>query len=170
MKTEKYKILFILSLIVNIVLIAFLLKPLPKEEQEMLSFFRDIKEHESSVLPESKTNEVKKVSNEIISKISEKWDAETFKLYLSEEVLNEIGEQKIVDILKMYRTLGRFKETMLPESIETVFDQPHLIIYGTNAKFESGNGYVTLILEEKGTDWFINKINIKSEVFLNQFE
>jgi hypothetical protein len=61
MKTEKYKILFSLSLIVNIVLIALLFKPLPKEEQEMLKFFRDIKENESSVLPESKTNEVKLV-------------------------------------------------------------------------------------------------------------
>ena len=170
MKTEKYKILFFLSLVVNILLIALLFKPLPEEEQEMLKFFRDMKKNESTILPESKTNEVKRVSGEILTKISESWDIETFKSYFSDEVINKTGEKKLVDILKMYRTLGKFKETLLPESIETVIGKPNLIIYGTNAKFESGNGYVTLILEKKDNNWRMNRINIKSEVFLNQFE
>lgn len=167
MKTNTYKILFYTSLVCNIVLIALLFKPLPKQEQDLVNLFRDVKENQSAILPESKSNEIKHVSNQIIIKISQNWDVESMRFLFSAEVFNQIGEEKLLQILKMYSRLGSFKEHLLPESVETVPGHPNLMLYGTNVKFQNGVGYVRLVLEKIDNDWYLNRININSDVFLN---
>ena len=167
---NKYKFLFFISLILNLILILLLLKPLPKEEQNVLDIYRNFIKDSSTVLPETKSNEIKHVSNIIIRKLSNSWDLETVKQLFNPNVLNKIGEEKTDNILKMYSKLGQFKEQLLPESVETVPGQNNIMLYATNVKFEAGNAYVRLVLEKIEGEWYINNININSEVFLNQLK
>lgn len=169
MITNRYKVLFFLSLIANLILIAILLKPLPKEEQEMLNVLRELKANQATILPEPKSNEIKQVSNQFIIKLSQNWDVETAKPLFSKEVLEKVGEEKLTEILNMFSILGKFREKSLPESVETVPNQPNLMIYGNNVKFEAGEAYVRLILEKVENNWYINRININSEIFLKKY-
>lgn len=170
MNTHKYKILLSISLICNFILLALLFKPLPQEEQEMINFYRDMKENHSSLLSEEKSDEIKYVANKIIRKFADNWEFKTVKPLFNPVVLNQIGEEKLINTLELYSRLERFQKQLLPESVGTVPGNKTMMRYSSNIKYEAGEAYVSLILEQLDDGWFINNININSEVFLKQLK
>ena len=147
-------------------MIALLFKPLPIEEQKMIDFYRNMKENHSAILSEAKSNEIKHASNQIILKFADDWDLETVKPLFNPKVLSQIGEEKLSNILDLYSRLGDFEKQLLPASVETVPGQENMRLYGTNVKYEAGEAYVRLVLEKLDDGWYINNININSDVFL----
>ena len=156
-----------MSLICNIVFAVLIFKPLPEDEQHIINLYRETKKQDSNVNFEKYHNEVVHISNQIIIKISENWDLETTKSFFSKAVINEIGDEKLATILKLYSKLGKFKKQLLPETVESVPGKSNIMLYGTNVIFENGEGHISFILEKSENKWLLTRININSELFLN---
>ena len=97
-----------------------------------------------------------------------KWDKNIFNSYLSSEAKEEIDQDRLAKILKIFKQMGTLVSYEKPE-----FDRTHsyvagngesrtLDIYNVNAKYENGDGVLTFTLIEKKQALELLHFNLQS--------
>ena len=133
-----------------------------------MEFYRESRAQVNTEIEEEQIYEIEHVANVIIRNISENWDVATLRSYFPNDGVEQIKEKDLEKVLKLYSKLGKFREQLLPQSIERITNQDNVFLYTRRIQFEEDKALVRLFLRKSENSYKLIRININAEIFIDQ--